>query len=74
MIIIVFYTLYHINMAKTFDSKIQELEKERLQTLRERAQEAVLQNLDDQVEQINKKFDKRCHKLVEQIIIQIFNK
>lgn len=44
--------------AKELEQQLQELEKERLETLRERAQEAVLNNLDSEVSQINEKFDK----------------
>ena len=44
--------------AKELEQQLQELEQERLKTLRERAQEAVLNNLDDEVSQINEKFDK----------------
>ena len=44
--------------AKELEQQLQELEKERLETLRERAQEAVLNNLDTEVSQINEKFDK----------------
>ena len=44
--------------AKELEQQLQELEKERLETLRERAQEAVLNNLDNEVSQINDKFDK----------------
>jgi len=44
--------------SKELEKQLQELENERLKELRQRAQEAVLQNLDDQVEEINKKFDK----------------
>ena len=44
--------------TKELEKQLQELENERLKELRQRAQEAVLENLDDQVEEINKKFDK----------------
>ena len=44
--------------TKELEKQLQNLEEERLEELRQRAQEAVLQNLDDQVEEINKKFDK----------------
>ena len=44
--------------TKELEKQLQDLEEERLKELRQRAQEAVLQNLDDQVEEINKKFDK----------------
>jgi len=44
--------------SKELEKQLQDLEKERLQTLRERAQEAVMNNIDDEVSQINEKFDK----------------
>ena len=40
------------------ENKLEELEKERLNTLRERAQEAVVSNIDDQLSEIGDKFDK----------------
>jgi DNA repair exonuclease SbcCD ATPase subunit len=43
---------------KEMEAELADLQKERLQELREKAQEAVLENMDDQVEQINDKFDK----------------
>ena len=46
------------SQAKELEQQLQELEKERLETLRERAQEAVLNNLENEVSQINDKFDK----------------
>jgi len=60
MIIIVFYTLYHINMAKTFDSKIQELEKEKseldltfLQLKKQEYEDKMYEILDNQNDEIN---------------------
>lgn len=47
-----------IQQTKELEKKFEELEEERLKTLRERAQEAVLNNLDNEVSQINEKFDK----------------
>ena len=43
---------------KEMETELANLQKERLQELREKAQEAILENMDDQVEQINDKFDK----------------
>lgn len=45
--------------AKTeeLQNSLAELEKERLQTLRERAQEAVIQSIDDTINDISEKFD-----------------
>ena len=47
-----------MSQRKELEQQLQELEKERLQTLREQTQEAVLNNLDTEVSQINDKFDK----------------
>lgn len=44
--------------AKELKQQLEELEKERQQTLRERAQEAVMNSIDQEVEDINDKFDK----------------
>ena len=46
--------------AKTMEleQQLQELEKERIQTLKERAREAILENMDNEVSEINDKFDK----------------
>ena len=46
-----------IQQTKELEKKFEELEEERLKTLRERAQEAVLNNLDNEVSQINEKFE-----------------
>lgn len=43
---------------KELTQQLEELEKERLDTLRQQAQEKVISNLDDTVSQINEKFDK----------------
>ena len=47
------------SLAKTeeLENSLAELEKERLQTLRERAQEAVIQSIDDTISSIDEKFD-----------------
>ena len=37
--------------------ELADLEKERIQTLRERAQEAIMSDIDDQLQDINDKFD-----------------
>lgn len=47
-----------MKQSKELEKQLEELEKERLDTLRERAQEAIMQNLEDEVSQINEKFDK----------------
>ena len=46
--------------AKTMEleQELKELEAERLQTLKERAREAILENMDSEVQEINDKFDK----------------
>lgn len=44
--------------AKQLEQQLQDLEKERYDELRQRAQEAVLNSLDNEVSQINEKFDK----------------
>lgn len=43
---------------KELEQQLQDLEKERLQTLRERAQEQVVSNIENEVSSINEKFDK----------------
>ena len=40
------------------ENQLKELEAERLKELRERAQEAILENMDDEISEINDKFDK----------------
>lgn len=47
-----------LQQTKELQQKFEDLEKERLQELRERAREAVLNNLDSEVSEINEKFDK----------------
>lgn len=44
--------------AMELENKLEELEKERLKELRERAQEAILENMDDELAAISEKFDK----------------
>ena len=44
--------------TKELEQKLADLESERLKELRERAQEAVLENMDDELERISEKFDK----------------
>lgn len=46
-----------IKQMNNLQNKLEDLEKERLDTLRERAQEALTANIDDQVSDINTKFD-----------------
>ena len=45
------------SQAKELAQKLQDLEKERLKTLREEAQEQVVSNIEDQVSSIDDKFD-----------------
>ena len=47
-----------MQQSKELEKQFKDLEEERLKTLRERAQEAVLNNLDTEVSEINEKFDK----------------
>ena len=47
-----------IQQTKELEQQLADLEEERLKELRERAQEAILSNMDDQLEEINEKFDK----------------
>lgn len=46
-----------IKQAKELENRLKELEEERLKELRERAQEAVLSNIDDQIDKISSQFD-----------------
>lgn len=46
-----------ISQMESLQQSLEDLEKERLKTLRERAQEALTQSIDDQVTSINNKFD-----------------
>ena len=47
-----------IKQSKEMEKQLEELEAERLKELRERAQEAIIENIDDQLDQISEKFDK----------------
>ena len=47
-----------MNQKKELENQIKELEEERLKDLRERAQEAIIQNIDDELSEISEKFDK----------------
>ena len=44
-------------MRKELEQELKDLNEERLRTLRERAQEALLQSMDDQIAEISDKFD-----------------
>lgn len=46
-----------VKQMNDLQNKLEDLEKKRLDTLRERAQEALTANIDDQVSDINTKFD-----------------
>ena len=46
-----------ISQMESLQQSLEDLEKERLKTLRERAQEALTQSIEDQVTSINNKFD-----------------
>ena len=46
-----------VQQTKELEKQLEELEEERLKELRDRAQEAVLENMDKEVEEINEKFD-----------------
>lgn len=58
-----------VSQSKELEKQLQELEKERLETLRQRAQEAVLSNLDKEVKEINEKFDKLLEN--NQVLLQL---
>ena len=45
-------------MTKEMEQELEDLNEERMKELRERAQEAILENMDDQLEEISEKFDK----------------
>lgn len=47
-----------INQSKQLEESLKELEEERIKTLRERAQEEIIQNIEDQLDDISEKFDK----------------
>ena len=46
-----------LNQSKELEQSLEDLEKDRLDTLRERAQDQILDNIDDQLDLINDKFD-----------------
>lgn len=46
-----------VQQTKELENQLKELEEERLKELREQAQEQLLADMDDQLEQINEKFD-----------------
>lgn len=46
------------SQRKELEQSLKELEQDRLETLRERARDAILENIDDQVDEISNKFDK----------------
>lgn len=45
------------SQTEELQNSLAELEKERLETLRQRAQEAIIQNIDDTIDEISEKFD-----------------
>ena len=45
------------NISKTLEKQLEDLEKERLDTLRQRAQDSITSNIDSEVTEINNKFD-----------------
>ena len=47
-----------VKQTKELENQLKELEEERLKELRERAQEAILENMDDELAEISEKFDK----------------
>lgn len=47
-----------VNQRAELEQQLRDLEKERLETLRERAQEAILNEMDDTLNAISEKFDK----------------
>ena len=53
------------------EAQLKELEAERLKELRERAQEAVLNNIDDEIAEISKKFDELLNN--SQLLLQAMN-
>lgn len=46
-----------MNKRTQLEEELKNLEEERIQTLRDRAQEAIMENIDDELQQINNKFD-----------------
>ena len=59
------------SMRKELEQSLKELEEERLKTLRERAQEAVLSSMDDELSAISKKFDDVLNN--QQTLLAMFN-
>lgn len=47
-----------VNQTKQLEQQLKDLEKERLEQLRERAQEAFIENIDNELSEISDKFDK----------------
>ncbi len=61
-----------ISMRKELEQSLKDLEEERLKTLRERAQEAVLNSMDDELSTISAKFDDVLNN--QQALLTMFNK
>ena len=61
-----------VSMRKELEQSLQDLEEERLKTLRERAQEAVLNSMDDELSAISAKFDDVLNN--QQALLTMFNK
>ena len=59
------------SMRKELEQSLKELEEERLKTLRERAQEAVLNSMDDELSAISAKFDDVLNN--QQALLTMFN-
>jgi len=59
------------SMRKELEQSLKELEEERLKTLRERAQEAVLSSMDDELSAISEKFDDVLNN--QQTLLAMFN-
>ena len=60
------------SMRKELEQSLKDLEEERLKTLRERAQEAVLNSMDDELSAISEKFDNVLNN--QQALLTMFNK
>lgn len=60
------------SMRKELEQSLQDLEEERLKTLRERAQEVVLNSMDDELSAISAKFDDVLNN--QQALLAMFNK
>lgn len=61
-----------VSMRKELEQSLKDLEEERLKTLRERAQEAVLNSMDDELSTISAKFDDVLNN--QQALLTMFNK